>query len=306
MPYENEHSARVRNPGDFQADSFRRKNITTGVDVIMGKLKGESMMTTQAYRFNIKYFTADEAKTWCKEHNIKYILFEAATGGKEMKNDIYKSLNYEIKDLDGPQGIVTFYANSFDKKDSDGDIIIKGSFKKTLKENFKRIRHLLNHYDSIGVPISIKEDNFGLLVQSQLIMGKQIARETFEEYKVYAELENTMEHSIRLDIVKFDEDRESETRIIREAKLWDVSTIDKWGANQWTPQLALKQFDSVEDAIKTLELLLKGRFSEDRLENIEQALNTLKSLINEPHSTQDDEPIDINVMLDKYELFKTK
>ena len=240
-----------------------------------------------------------------EDEQQRYAVCNAQWEGKKM--NIYKSLNYEIKDLDGPQGIVTFYANSFDKKDSDGDIIIKGSFKKTLKENFKRVRHLLNHYDSIGVPISIKEDTFGLLVQSQLIMGKQIARETFEEYKVYAELGNSMEHSIRLDIVKFDEDKESETRIIREAKLWDVSTIDKWGANQWTPQLALKQYGTIEDTIKTLELLLKGRFSEDRLEQIEQTLNTLKSLINdEPHSTQDGEPIDINVMLEKYELFKTK
>lgn len=220
---------------------------------------------------------------------------------------LVKSFNYEIKGLDPPKGIVQFYANSFDKKDSDNDIIIRGAFKKTLRENFKRIRHLLDHWESVGVPISIKEDSFGLLTESQLIMGKQIGQETFEEYKVYAELGNTMEHSIRLDIVKFDEDRESKTRTIREAKLWDVSTITKWGANEWTPQVALKQFDTIDKAVKGLELLLKGRFQDDKLEQIEITLNKLKSLISdEPLSTQEgNEPIDvINQFRDGLKLLK--
>ena len=78
MPYQNEHSARVRDPGDFQSDSFRRKNIARGVDIIMGRLKGETTMTAQAYRFDKTVFTVAEAKAWLKKNNIHYISFEPA------------------------------------------------------------------------------------------------------------------------------------------------------------------------------------------------------------------------------------
>lgn len=221
--------------------------------------------------------------------------------------DMIKSLDYEIKDLDGPKGIVTFYASSFDKEDSDGDTIVRGAYKKTLKENFKRIRHLLDHWDSVGVPMTIKEDSFGLLVQSQLIMGKQLGYELFEEYKVYAELGNTMEHSVRINPIKMEEDRQNNSRILREVKLWDVSSITRWGANEDTPQGPLKHFKSIEETIKGLELLLKGRFSDERLESMEDNLNKLKSLISdEPLSTQEgNEPIDvINQFRDGLKLLK--
>jgi HK97 family phage prohead protease len=85
MPYPNEHSARVKEPGAFQQDSFRRKNIADGIDAIMGKLKGEDTMTIQAYRFDKSKFTPEEAKKWLKDHDISYISFEAASEEKSEK-----------------------------------------------------------------------------------------------------------------------------------------------------------------------------------------------------------------------------
>lgn len=214
---------------------------------------------------------------------------------------LIKGFDYEVKDLDGPKGIVTFYASSFDKQDSDGDTIVRGAYRKTIKENFKRIRHLLDHWDSVGVPISIKEDSFGLLVQSQLIMGKQLGSELFEEYKVYAELGNTMEHSVRINPIKMEEDRETNTRIMREVKLWDVSSITRWGANEDTPQGPLKGFKSIDEQIQFLEAMLKGRFQDDKLIQIENTLNSLKSLISDEPSfdTQEaDKPTAIGVFWD--------
>ena len=70
MPYPNEHACRVRDPDDFQSDTFRRKEISDGISIIVGKLKGETETTTQAYRFDSSKFTEDEAKTWLKEHEV--------------------------------------------------------------------------------------------------------------------------------------------------------------------------------------------------------------------------------------------
>ena len=86
MPLPNEHSARVRDPGDFDQDSFRRKNITAGVDIIAGHLKGETTMTTQTYRLKADKFTVKEAKQWLKDNNVDYISFEAATGSKDFSD----------------------------------------------------------------------------------------------------------------------------------------------------------------------------------------------------------------------------
>lgn len=90
MPYPNEHSARVRKPEEFKDNSMRRKNIDAGVDLIHGKLSdGDDSMVAQAYRFDAEKFTAAEAKSWCKEHDIEYILFEEATNGKVNEGHIF-------------------------------------------------------------------------------------------------------------------------------------------------------------------------------------------------------------------------
>jgi len=76
MPYPNEHSARLKDPGQF--DSFARKNNETGegIDFIFGIKNGKSEI--QAIRFNKKKFTVKEAKAWLKDKDIKYIDFEKA------------------------------------------------------------------------------------------------------------------------------------------------------------------------------------------------------------------------------------
>lgn len=80
MPFRTEHSARVRNPDDFIEKSIRRKNISSGVDIIIGKLKSDpdGSMVVQAYRFKVSKFTPQEAKKWMKKEGKKYILFEEA------------------------------------------------------------------------------------------------------------------------------------------------------------------------------------------------------------------------------------
>jgi hypothetical protein len=78
MPYPSEHAARIISPSRFEEGSFRRKNIAPGIDIILGKLKGETEMTAQAYRFKKDKFTEEEARVWLKDHKINPISFEPA------------------------------------------------------------------------------------------------------------------------------------------------------------------------------------------------------------------------------------
>ena len=97
-PYPNEHSARIRDPGDFRPDTFRRKTISEGVSIIIGKLtSGGDSMVTQAYRFVKSKFTPEQAKAWLKEHDIKYILFENAGETQTNIDDIFNNKEEDLK-----------------------------------------------------------------------------------------------------------------------------------------------------------------------------------------------------------------
>jgi HK97 family phage prohead protease len=83
-PYPNEHACRLRDPADFQEDSFRRvsrKHDGKEYHVIMGRLEGEDTMTEQAYRYSIDVWEADEARAHCADHNGR---FAAATGKQDI------------------------------------------------------------------------------------------------------------------------------------------------------------------------------------------------------------------------------
>jgi len=70
-PYPNEHSCRIREPGLFEENSFRR--IQQGkLSIIIGKLKGASTTTTQAFRYPIKDWEVDEARKHCEEHKGRF------------------------------------------------------------------------------------------------------------------------------------------------------------------------------------------------------------------------------------------
>ncbi len=82
-PYPNEHACRLRNPDDFQSDSFRRTTrVSDGkkYSVIMGRLEGEDTMTEQAYRYDKEVWTSGEAKTHCKEHDGTFEAAEEKSG----------------------------------------------------------------------------------------------------------------------------------------------------------------------------------------------------------------------------------
>jgi len=222
----------------------------------------------------------------------------------EIKNNTSPN---QFKDIDTQKGIVTIYANAFGNVDTDGDISEKGSFSKTIKENGKRVKHFLNHsWDKlIGVPIEMKEDDNGLLVRSQLNLKTQLASDVFEFYKLYAEQEMSLEHSVGLDKVKAIKDKVNGREVDRvtEWKLWEYSTLYAWGANENTPLVDVKNM-KIEDALKAMDIMLKkGNFSDEMFERINNKFEELKALMNEPpEGTQENEPLTYEYMKSKLKI----
>lgn len=202
----------------------------------------------------------------------------------------YKDFNSQIKDLD-EKGRVLVAANAIGNVDSDNDISKEGSFDKTLREGFKRVKWLLNHGDILlGVPIEGKQNGKYLEMLGQLNMKKQISRDIYEDYKLYAEHGKTLEHSIGVNAIKWS--MKDDVREVTEWKLWEYSTLTRWGANEDTPMLGIKEAKSNEDALQLLDLMLrKGKYSDERFNLIENKIKELKSLIQEPViTTQENEP----------------
>jgi len=138
MPYPTQHAARIRDPKDFEEDSFKRKNIAEGIDIIIGHLKGETTMTTQAYRFEKDKFTVSEAKKWLKDHNIEYILFEPASEPNEKDRATYPMFIFDRFDDRLANNIVSnllYYENFM--SDEVVDNIDESNFYKPQKSKIK-------------------------------------------------------------------------------------------------------------------------------------------------------------------------
>ncbi len=85
-PYPNEHAARLHDPDKYTG--FRRDNDAggPGIDFIFGILAGGGT-ELQAIRFDKNRYTVAQAKDWLSEHDHKPIMFEEATGEREMADE---------------------------------------------------------------------------------------------------------------------------------------------------------------------------------------------------------------------------
>lgn len=85
-PYPNEHAARLNDPDKYVR--FRRDNDAggPGIDFIYGILAAGGT-ELQAIRFDKNRYTVAQAKDWLSKHDHKPIMFEEATGEREMADE---------------------------------------------------------------------------------------------------------------------------------------------------------------------------------------------------------------------------
>jgi HK97 family phage prohead protease len=201
----------------------------------------------------------------------------------------YKGLTMplEIKDVDSKQGIITGYFAAFNTVDSDRDVIRKGAFATTIRNqgpNSKtpRIRHLLNHNPSepLGELQSLKEDDYGLLYESKI--G---SHNLGQDFLKMVESNLVKEHSIGYSVVKrnqvgqWDDPKGGAVWELTELKLYEGSSLTGWGANQYTPLLGAKgeiDIDRVQEQISNLEKFCRNTDATDQC--IELCLLEIKQL----------------------------
>jgi len=191
----------------------------------------------------------------------------------------FKQISFDLKDLDEEKGVIKAYANAYNNEDSDKDISAYGSFTKTVKENYKRIRVLKDHNpkDMIGVPLNIDtEDTYGLLTTTQFNMKKEMGRDMFTDVKLMHENGLNAELSIGYNVLQRDKSNKS---IITEYKLMEYSFLSSWAANELSTVQDIKSIKSTYGILELIEKSYDLDYSDTRLKQIEALL---KSLTNEP------------------------
>lgn len=145
--------------------------------------------------------------------------------------------SFEVKDIDLKSGTFIQAYTRYDVKDSDGDYGRKGMFSKTWKEHFPRIRHILNHkYElPVGEPKRFYDDDEYAYIESQI--G---THDLGEDFKKMVDSGLIKEASYGYNVIKSNKLKDGSQELL-EVKLWEVSSLTGWGANQFTPVIAFQK-----------------------------------------------------------------
>lgn len=196
----------------------------------------------------------------------------------------------EVKGIDLKNRIVEGYFASFGTLDSDNDIFVKGAFAKSIAENgpnssSKRIKHLFNHWDTVGVLQELKEDEQGLYYKS-FIGNHSLGNDVLNMYQDGI----ITEHSVGFQRMQFEVSKDTNSNdivYIKEAKVWEGSSLDKWGANKHTPVLKSidefnewakhweKRFDALTKALRN-----RTNYTDETYNNFEFQVMQLKDAFN--------------------------
>jgi len=157
-----------------------------------------------------------------------------------------------VKDIDSVQGVVEFYFAHFGSRDSDNDVILEGAYKKTIDENFKRMKHIKNH--EIGSPLGKLKDVYTNTIGAVAVSQLSKATGGRDALIMYSEGIIT-EHSQGFITVDEQFNDMEGVNEIKEVKLFEVSSLTGWGANENTPMIAMKSLKSKQDINKAIKLM---------------------------------------------------
>jgi len=200
-------------------------------------------------------------------------------------NPHYKALDAEVLNVEKEKGIVETYINTFNVVDTWNEVSLPGSFKKTFKENFKNIYWLKNHdWDLMpGITLKLYEDAKGAIAVGQINMKKQLGVDLWNDYLLYAENGRSLEHSVRIQPVKYI--IENDVMYISEQKMMEWSSLTRPGSNPKTEVITLKNEKEL------MEAALKLNYSDEKLKAIETKIAELETLIKKAaESTLKNEP----------------
>lgn len=196
-----------------------------------------------------------------------------------------KSFPFKIAQVT-ESGEFTGYASTFGETDLGGDVVEKGSFRKTLRESQGKIP-VLDHHDptrQVGWNLEAREDNRGLLVRGLLDLNVRVARERHSLMKMAVRVGGRTGLSIGFRTIKEEPDKKNPMiRRLKEIQLFEYSIV----TFPMNPQAAVTTVKARQDL---LHQFLSQEIGLDK-KRAGQALEDLKSLLcTEPEHHSADAP----------------
>lgn len=190
---------------------------------------------------------------------------------------IYKTAPLgELSDYDEKNGIVKGYGSYFGNKDADNDVISKGAYQKTIKENGYRVKYLYQHnmMQPIGKMEELYEDSKGLVFVAS-IPKTSLGKDVIELMKSGVITENSV------GILPIQKEDKGDYRELKEVKLFEISAVTL-AANDMAKIMDVKGSKMIEDVYKRYDnlckLIRKGNISDEMGYAIESEIYKLKSL----------------------------
>lgn len=184
----------------------------------------------------------------------------------------------QLKDVDKGSRIMIGAFTKYNVIDSDGDIGRKGMFNKTWKENFGRIKHLLNHdvTKPVGKVKRLWEDDEYAYYES--VVG---THKLGEDVLDMAQSGLLTEHSYGYNVTE--EKKSKDGNELIQVKQWEFSNLTGWGANQYSPLISFSKdadkielIQKLEKRAKALESFCRSTTASD--DTIELLLLEIKQL----------------------------
>jgi len=242
-----------------------------------------------------------------------------------------KNISLEIKDIDTAGRRVQVALSKFGNVDSDGDVITRGAFSKSIQErghesqSNRKIKFLRYHdfEHEIGVWKSLEESSEYLLGIGELGRSTK-GNDAFLDYQDGIITEHSIGFMMMPDKIQV---REDGLRELNEVFLMEGSAVT-FGANSetpvfnvsgkdaYSPDMLIKHLDSLNKKMESCITALKnGKGTDDRLFTIENQLRVIQkeynSLINlEPQKDDtsalgNDKPNQVEIAEDKRKSFFT-
>jgi len=134
---------------------------------------------------------------------------------------IFKGAGIDPNLVDDVEGIVEGYGSIFGNIDSDGDIIVKGAYTKTLTENGSRVRYVNQHRidQPLGKMDMLIEDEIGLKFKAKVpltTLGKD----------VLLLMKSGVLNENSVGIVPIQKEYSNDgVRLLKEVKLYEISCV---------------------------------------------------------------------------------
>ena len=184
----------------------------------------------------------------------------------------FKSFPFKMDEV-GVAGNFSGYASVFGNIDLGGEVVDRGAFRKTLRENGGKVP-ILDHHDpvrQIGWNLEAHEDQRGLFVRGQLNLDVQGAREKFALMKQASQIGGRTGLSIGFRTIRDGPDKvDPGIRRLKEIQLFEYSVVT-FPMNQEAGITGVKARQGLLQEFLRTEI----GFSEKKISN---ALEQLRSL----------------------------